>query len=100
MSSIVTPQTDSQSVDVCVIVHCFSDSLLILYLIGYDKIVNCKIVLTVFVAGTLISRLMFLPLGSSVLLFRLPTDKYSTCFDGDAIVATRNWLFNNYFMEI
>ena len=37
-----------------VIVCCFSDSLLtLLYLIGYDEIVNCKIVLAVFVAGTM-----------------------------------------------
>jgi len=47
-----------------VVVRCFNDVfLIILYLVGLDTIVNCKVFMTLFVGSSIVGRLMFLPLG-------------------------------------
>ena len=47
-----------------VVVRCFNDVfLIIIYLVGLDTVINCKVVITFFVASTMVGRLMFLPLG-------------------------------------
>ena len=47
-----------------VVVRCFNDVfLIIMYLVGLDTIINCKVVITFFVVSTMVGRLMFLPLG-------------------------------------
>ena len=46
-----------------VVVRCFNDVfLIILYLVGLDTIVNCRVFMILFVGSSMVSRLMFLPL--------------------------------------